>query len=685
METTARNRTIGGIVIGAIILILLLVLFSCTVSGGDPNSSPQKDPTAGESSSLPSDPDTIEPDEDPSESESDEPEEIDDDDIVPAANTGVTFIPAGNIPSGSTPTCELDPSACEPNRPPGAGVDICEIRPDLAQCQVPDPTPTTPGDGDDGDGDGDGDNGGPICGIWPLPDCDNGETVPPACPTVDVNKIGSKGATVTWSRVAKADAYVVVVDPGLFERRETFGPDQFGTRLRFNFAGGTHDVAVRAVNNGVSSENCGSKTFTLKPGEDNEPPAQPQQLTCVTGKETTTSIDLDWADNTEDDFADYSVSVSGPGQDDRTETGLKKSEAKIDNLLPGSDYTFTVRAWDENDNGSQASEIEECSTLEDVEKPTVPEIISVGNATGDSLTVTWKPSTDDSAIAEYIVRRDGVEVERTSETAFVDENLEPETPYSYTVEAVDIADPPKLSGESAAKSGTTTKDEAPSQAPTELTVSGGLLGRYTVSWNAGEDREDSADELRYQVFVDGDTLTATTAAGDTEWSSAIGQTGEHTVYVKTLDTEDQASAASEPLKFDVTLLGTTEEPAGNPAVRSNAPGEATSDAPADKPGLPEAPVEAPSDKPSDEKSPELPGLDDLLPGGEDAAEEPAQPEAEPSESEAPAERPVTEEPAEAPAEEPTEKSTEDAPAEEEKDGLLENIGDALTSAVAAVF
>ncbi|GGR71972.1 hypothetical protein J2S40_003075 [Nocardioides luteus] len=32
METTARNRTIGGIVIAAIILILLLVLFSCTVT-----------------------------------------------------------------------------------------------------------------------------------------------------------------------------------------------------------------------------------------------------------------------------------------------------------------------------------------------------------------------------------------------------------------------------------------------------------------------------------------------------------------------------------------------------------------------------------------------------------------------------------------------------------------------------
>lgn len=59
METTARNRTIGGIIIGSVILILLLVLFSCTVSG-NPQSGPTRDPTTGESV-LPSDPDTLDP------------------------------------------------------------------------------------------------------------------------------------------------------------------------------------------------------------------------------------------------------------------------------------------------------------------------------------------------------------------------------------------------------------------------------------------------------------------------------------------------------------------------------------------------------------------------------------------------------------------------------------------------
>ncbi|MDQ4110753.1 MAG: fibronectin type III domain-containing protein, partial [Actinomycetota bacterium] len=110
----------------------------------DPKSSEKEEPTTGESS-LPSDPDTLEPDDKPSEKDSDEPEVVDDD-IVPAANTGVTFIPAGNVPSGSTPTCELDPSACEDTRPPGAGVDICEIRPDLTQCQEPTPPTTPPGE-----------------------------------------------------------------------------------------------------------------------------------------------------------------------------------------------------------------------------------------------------------------------------------------------------------------------------------------------------------------------------------------------------------------------------------------------------------------------------------------------------------------------------------------------------------
>ncbi|MER6972074.1 fibronectin type III domain-containing protein [Nocardioides sp. NPDC000445] len=677
METTARNRTIGGIVIGAIILILLLVLFSCTVNS-DPESSPTKDPTTGESS-LPSDPDTLEPDDKPSEKDSDEPEVVDDD-IVPAANTGVTFIPAGNVPSGSTPTCELDPSACEDTRPPGAGVDICEIRPDLTQCQPPPTTPPGGGDGDDGDGDGD--NGGPICGIWPLPDCDDDETAPPACPTFEVSKVKSRGATVSWSAVRNADAYVVVVDPGLLEQRETFGADQLSTRLRFRVPGVTHDVTVRAVNNDVTSEGCGSKSFTLEPGDDFDPPAQPQGVTCVIGKETTTSVELNWADNTEDDFAEYSVSVSGPGQDDRTVTGLKKSEATIGELLPGSDYSFRVTAWDENDNESRRSDVAECSTLEDVEKPTVPEIISVGAATGDSLTVTWKPSKDDSAIREYIVRRDGSEIGRIAGTTFVDDGLEPETTYEYTVEAVDIADPPKESGQSVTKAGTTTKDEPPAKAPGDLSVSSTpLAGAYTVAWAIpGEDKEDSANELRYQIFVDDAAEPEVTDEGADSWTSGILQFGDHTVRVKTLDTEDQASVNAASITFNVSALGVTTQGSEVP-LRSQTPGRAKSDAPADKPALPEAPVEVPSDKPAEEDSPLLPGLDDILPGGEDTAEapaeEPAEPEATPSESESPAARPTTEEPAD--------EATEEAPAEEDEGGLLDDIGDALTSAVAAVF
>lgn len=59
-EPTAWHRVVGGLVIGSLILICLLVLFSCTasldLSGGE-----RRDPPVVGESSLPSDPDTLEP------------------------------------------------------------------------------------------------------------------------------------------------------------------------------------------------------------------------------------------------------------------------------------------------------------------------------------------------------------------------------------------------------------------------------------------------------------------------------------------------------------------------------------------------------------------------------------------------------------------------------------------------
>lgn len=601
METTARNRTIGGIVIGAIILILLLVLFSCTVNS-DPESSPKKDPTPGESS-LPSDPDTIEPDDKPSEKDSDEPEVVDDD-IVPAANTGVTFIPAGNVPSGSTPTCELDPSACEDTRPPGAGVDICEIRPDLTQCQEPEPTPTTPPS--DGEPTTPPDDGDDDC-LLPLG---------LLCPPDDGE------------------------DPGP-------GPDP-------------------------------------DPEEDNAAPAPVTVESCKVLSNT--SVTIDWSEaQDKSGIAHYTVTsrpnAGDPGDTDRT-------SATFNDLRAGETYTFWVTATDKAGNESEDSNEVDC--VMDVTAPQIPQDLTVeaGDPSDSTLNVSWSESednTDGVGDVSYNLYRNGELLTALNDTSYEDTGLKAGTEYTYSVQAVDGAG--NESRRSDGVSATTTKI-APT-VPTGLDASNeGPLG-FTLTWNPSTDEDGvtPSAEIDYRVDVNGGVCFGGTANDETTFQVTCVLLWDTTrVTVTAIDGDGNESAPSRPL----TVNSDGSEPQdlrGNAALRSNTPGKDKSDTPADKPASPEVPAEevpveeAPVEDPTEEKAPLLPGLDDILPGGDDTAEapaeEPAEPEATPSESESPAARPTTEEPAD--------EATEDAPAEEDEGGLLGDIVDSVTSAVSAVF
>ncbi|MFE7228780.1 fibronectin type III domain-containing protein [Nocardioides sp. NPDC057577] len=570
-------------------MILLLVLFSCTVNGGDPESSPTKNPETGETA-LPGESDTLEPDDKPSEKDSDEPEVVDDD-IVPAANTGVTFIPAGNVPSGSTPTCELDPSACEDTRPPGAGVDICEIRPDLTQCQEPEPPTTPPTDPTDPPTE---EPEPPLCELFPdLPIC--GE------------------------------------DPGPGDPEDENAPDP------------------------VTLSGCDVLTNT--------------------------SVKIDWSKAQDKSGISHYTVTSSPdaGNPGRTED----TAATFTGLDAGVTYTFSVTATDKAGNESQDSNEIDC--VMDVTAPQIPQDVTVeaGDPSDSTLNVSWSESEDNENGVDdvtYNLYRNGKLVGPVNDTSYEDTGLEAGKEYTYTVTAVDGAG--NESDQSAGATGKTTKI-APT-VPQNVKVDNASALGFDVSWSASTDEDDKTPqgEIVYIVRVQGGILClpqrSEPGATSMRVGCLLGQ--DSTVTVTAEDGDGNQSAPSDPARDpDAQPRGDD----GNATLRSNTPGEDKSDAPADKPGSPEAPAEdAPADEqPSEENSPLLPGLDDILPGGDDAAEapaeEPAEPEATPSESESPAARPTTEEPAD--------EATEDAPAEEDEGGLLDSIGDALTSAVAAVF
>jgi len=79
------------------------------------------------------------------------------------------------------------------------------------------------------------------------------------------------------------------------------------------------------------------------------------------------------------------------------------------------------------------------ATGPDDEPPSMPTglVATVISSTGVEL--TWQPSTDNVVVGGYRVLRDGTEIANVATTEIVDEGVNPETTYAYTVLAEDLA------------------------------------------------------------------------------------------------------------------------------------------------------------------------------------------------------------------------------------------------------
>lgn len=593
METTARNRTIGGIVIGAILLVLLLILFSCTLAS-DPAKQSKK---AGDAIGAPSATPTLSPEASPTQKphkkkHGDDTVDTTAVNAVPAVDTGVTFDPPGVIPSGFT-----QPTGA---KPPSAGIGPCEADPTLPQCQPPaPPVETTPPP------------------TQPPPPTTTPPTQPPACPAVSVSDERTRSATVSWSSVSSADAYVVTVDGT--DARE-YGADVLSTRLRHLTPLIPHRVKVQAIHDGVASQGCGESLIILQPIGDYDPPNAPTGLTC-TGASASTAT-LDWADNTEDDFDSYNVYVAPEGGSEYYKSGITDSQTTVDSLSAGTTYTFSVTALDESGNESGRSGTVTWPDDCDHTPPSTPTGVKITNMTGSAADLSWAASTDDVTVDHYVISAQeldasgapvgGVKTQETTDasTSGSINGLKPETKYSFTVTAVDEVG--NESSASTAVTGTTkTKDTTPPDPVTNLHVVGDPTPTsFQVAWTAASDDQTQPSSLVYIVDISGvDDTGPGTVTGETTYTAnyspslLLPRTATITVTV-----QDQAGNKSSPVST------TTEVPAdvlGLTAPRAASAKSAPSAARQTSPSLSATPQDVPSDSPSATPS-EVPSLPVIL-------------------------------------------------------------------------
>ncbi|EPF0317278.1 fibronectin type III domain-containing protein [Enterobacter chuandaensis] len=186
--------------------------------------------------------------------------------------------------------------------------------------------------------------------------------------------------------------------------------------------------------------------------------------------------------------------------------------------------------------------------VDDTTPPTVPSEIR-GSSTATSVQLNWKASTDDSpeGVDHYTVYRNQQKVADVRMNAFIDNNLQANTEYQYTITAADAS-----GNTSAASEAFKVKTEAmpvedtevPS-VPTNLGSTAITASSVSLKWNAST---DNVKVSGYQVYRDGELIATTEATSYQD--KALQPKTVYQYQVLAVDSSDNKSALTEKLSIE---------------------------------------------------------------------------------------------------------------------------------------
>jgi chitodextrinase len=179
-----------------------------------------------------------------------------------------------------------------------------------------------------------------------------------------------------------------------------------------------------------------SATVLIGTLQDTTPPTAPTNLAA--GTVTSSSVALSWTASSDDVGVVVYQVYAGGSSAIATSTSPR---ATLSNLAADTTYTFTVKALDAAGNVSSASGavVVRTKTAPDTQAPTAPTNLSSTAQTTSSITLAWSASSDNVGVTAYDVYRGGALAGSVSSTSFDDSGLQPDTAYTYTVQARDAA------------------------------------------------------------------------------------------------------------------------------------------------------------------------------------------------------------------------------------------------------
>ncbi len=257
----------------------------------------------------------------------------------------------------------------------------------------------------------------------------------------------------------------------------------------------------------------------------------PSAPTNLASRSTDTTVSLTWTNSYDGSgVAGYNVYRDGEKISTVTQT-----EYKDTNLTFGKTYTYTVKAFDATGNISEASS----PVINDMQMPTTPTDLSVIAKTLTSITLSWTASTDNVAVKGYEIYRDSLKIGTidATNTSYTDKKLEPDTYYTYSINAFDTGFNYSLQSENLKE--TTYKDTTAPSSPKNLYIKDGM---FTVGWDTAT---DDVFVQGYEVYRDGIKVGTTNATYYTDKGLKLGMTYVYTI--RAYDSTGNISLESVPL------------------------------------------------------------------------------------------------------------------------------------------
>jgi chitodextrinase len=408
-------------------------------------------------------------------------------------------------------------------------------------------------------GGGEGDDGGtaPPVGNPPPPGSPvEIDTLPPTVPAdVTATAVTSTQVRIRWSGSTDAgtgvEGYRVYRDGDGTPIADVTITNYLDTALSPNtsyvYTVRAYDAADPA-NVSINSQAASVTTLPRPPTGDVTPPSVPTGVTATAV--TTTSIRINWQPSSDSSgISEYRVFRVG------TSTPIAATQNTMftdTQLQPNTRYSYVVTAVDGASPPNESAESDPASATTgpgtpgpgDTTPPTVPDDVRVDARSSTSIRIRWRQSRDASGIAEYRVYRNGASTPFAivEDDPVIDENLTPNTTYTYTVTAVDRANPPNESAHSEPESATTLSDppgpggdNTPPSTPENLVATAVSSTQIGLDWSPSSDASGIA---RYSVYRDG---SATPIAEVQTTSFTDGGLEPDTQYTYTVRATDNAS------------------------------------------------------------------------------------------------------------------------------------------------